>query len=453
MSRRAARFANAEPETGVVVRLNAQGRGVIETDEHTVLVDDALPGEQVRYLRRRRNRRHDEADIVEILRAAPERVTPRCDAFGVCGGCRWQHVSPDAQVASKQARVLELFREQGLAPRELLEPLTGDDWGYRRRARLGAKFVIKRDRVLVGFRERRKPYITDMHGCPVLASPCDRLIEPLATLLDGLAVRERLPQIEVAVADNATALVFRVLDQPGADDLAALRAFAEREDVLIYLQPGGLDTVQALDGTDPVLEYALPDFDVRLRFQPTDFLQVNGPLNRAMVTAVVDRLNPGSGDSVLELFSGIGNFTLPLARRSGAVTAVEGDASLVERAQANAARNGLNNVVCHTADLYGDGLDPAHGPPPAWAARRYELLLLDPPRAGAGAVLALVPGIAPRRIAYVACDPSTLATDARVLVEEQGFALSSLGIMDMFPHTDHVETFALFDRPPAAGAS
>ncbi|MEL7449071.1 MAG: 23S rRNA (uracil(1939)-C(5))-methyltransferase RlmD [Pseudomonadota bacterium] len=442
MSRRAKRFANAEPETGTVVRLDKHGRGVIDAGEHTVLVDDTLPGETVSFLRQRRNRRHDEAALLEVLEPVPGRVTPRCDVFGICGGCRWQHLSAEAQLARKQDGVLGLLRAQGLEPGKVLEPLAAGEWGYRRRARLGAKFVFKRDRVLVGFRERRKPYITDMQSCPVLAPPCDRLIAPLGELVGGLAIRERLPQIEVAVAENATALVFRVLEEPGEDDRAALRAFGERENVQVYLQTGGLDTVAPLDGPLPALEYSLPAFNVTLQFEPVDFLQVNGDLNRRMVSAVVDHLAVGEGDSVLELFSGIGNFTLPLARRARHVTAVEGDSALVARARANAERNGVSNVDFFVDNLYEEA-------DAGWAGSAYDLLLLDPPRAGAGAVLAHLPAVGARRIAYVSCDPATLATDARVLVAEQGYDLTAAGIMDMFPHTAHVESLAVFDRREA----
>jgi 23S rRNA (uracil1939-C5)-methyltransferase len=338
-----------------------------------------------------------------------------------------------------------LFKSQQLSPQTTLAPLTAGNWGYRRRARLGVKFVIKRDRVLVGFRERRKSYITDMQNCPVLSDPCGRLIEPLAELIGGLEIFDRLPQIELAVADNATALVFRVLDEPGAADRAALKAFGERENVLVYLQPGGLDTVAALDGSSPLLEYALPEFDVSLRFEPTDFLQVNGPLNRKMVTNVIEHLGVSKEDSVLELFCGIGNFTLPLARRAGRVTAVEGDSALVARAEANAERNGISNVSFYTANLYDDSEALDAGQHGDWCKTPHDLLLLDPPRAGAGPVLKLVPEIAPRRIVYVSCDPVTLASDASVLVSEHGYRLTAAGIMDMFPHTNHVESLAIFD--------
>ncbi|MCC7200978.1 MAG: 23S rRNA (uracil(1939)-C(5))-methyltransferase RlmD, partial [Gammaproteobacteria bacterium] len=292
---------------------------------------------------------------------------------------------------------------------------------------------------LVGFRERASPYIAEIERCHVLADPVGPLVGALGTLIGGLSIRERVPQIEVAIADETVALVFRVLDAPAAADVASLTAFGVAHGIDIWLQPGGYETVAAL--TPPVrpLTYSLPDFDVTLQFEPCDFVQVNAPLNRLMVARAVSLLDPQPADSVLDLYCGLGNFSLPLARRAASVVGVEGDASLVARARANAERNGLGNVSFHVANLASD----LRGSP--WLERGYDLVLLDPPRAGAAEVLPAVVAARPRRIVYVSCHPGTLARDAGVLVHEHGYRLTAAGAMDMFPHTAHVESIAVFE--------
>jgi 23S rRNA (uracil1939-C5)-methyltransferase len=400
----------------------------------------------------RRHRQHDEGELLEVLRPSPERVAPPCVHFGVCGGCALQHLDPRAQLAAKQRELAESLARVGrVEPRRWLPPLAGPTTGYRRRARLGAKYVPKRGRVLVGFRERAKPYVAALDACAVLAPPLDALIAPLSALLTGLASRQAIPQIEVAVGEDATALVFRVLEPPNAADLAALHAFGEERGLRIHLQPAGMDSVRWLRTPDaawdaaraedePWLHYTLPAHDVRLAFRPTDFVQVNAAVNRALVAQALDELQLGPGQRVLDLFCGLGNFTLPLARRVGEVVGIEGEAGLVARARHNAALNGIGNASFHVADLAApDGGGAA-------LAGRFDRVLLDPPRAGAIEVLPRVAALGAGRIVYVSCHPGTLARDLEALCHVHGYRLEAAGVIDMFPHTTHVESMAVLER-------
>lgn len=430
-------------EIALVGGLTHEGEGVVRGGK-TAFVPGALPGERIRLRRTRRHRRHDDGELLEVLTPSPERVAPRCVHFGVCGGCLLQHLAPAAQLAAKEAELRStLERVARVAPRRWLEPLTGPVWAYRRRARLGAKFVQRKGRVVVGFRERAAPYVADLAGCEVLASPAGALIAPLAALLGGLAIREHVPQIEVAVADNATALVLRVLAEPPEADLALLGEFARRHGVWLYLQPAGLDSVRALEGgrSEP-LHYGLPAFGLELEFSPTDFIQVNGPVNEALVARAVELLGLTPAARVLDLYCGLGNFTLALARRAGSVVGVEGEARLVGRARGNAARNQVSNAEFHQADL---AAAPAAAAP--WLRGAYSHVLLDPPRTGARAMLPTVARLAPRRVLYISCHPGSLARDLMELVHEHGFTFEAAGVVDMFAHTAHVESLALLERP------
>lgn len=431
------------PESAEIVALDHDGRGVARIDGKTVFVDGALPGELVLLQRVRRRRRHDEAVVVEVLRPAPERVAPRCAHFGSCGGCSLQHLEPGAQLLAKGRVVAEeLSRIGGVAPQAWLAPLTGPAWGYRRRARLGCKYVNRKERVFVGFRERGSSFLADVRRCEILAAPIGALIEELAALIGSLEIRRRVAQIEVAVGDNATALVLRVLDPPLPEDLLRLREFEARHGIVLYLQPGGLDTVVPLSPPAPPLQYGLQGLPAGIEFAPTDFIQVNGELNRRMVAHAIDLLEPVATDRALDLFCGLGNFSLPLATRVASVTGVEGDAALVARARANAGRNAIGNAEFHAANLAADVSQAS------WARGPFDLVLLDPPRAGAREILASIAACKPRRIVYVSCHAGTLARDAGILVQEHGYRFSLAGIMDMFPHTAHVESIAVFE--PAA---
>jgi 23S rRNA (uracil1939-C5)-methyltransferase len=432
-----ARPVRAE-ETARVEGLTHEGEGVVHAGK-TVFVAGALPGELIRLRRKRQHRQHDEGELLEVLEASPERVTPRCPHFGVCGGCVLQHLAPAAALAAKESELrAALARVARVTPARWLYPLEGPHWGYRRRARLGAKFVRPKQTVVVGFRERSAPYVAQLRACEVLEPRASALIEPLAELLTGLSIRARLPQIEVAVGDDATALVLRVLEPPSCEDQARLAAFASSHRVRLYLQPGGLDSVRELGAAGGLLHYRLSDFDLELEFAPTDFIQVNGPVNESLVKRAMELLGVSAGAVVLDLYCGLGNFSLPLARCAAQVVGVEGDTALVERARGNARRNGLGNAEFHLADLATEP-DPAY----PWMRRAYTHVLLDPPRTGARAMLSAVARLAPQRLLYISCHPGSLARDLGVLVHEHGFTLAAAGVVDMFPHTAHVESLAL----------
>ncbi|MGD2112337.1 MAG: 23S rRNA (uracil(1939)-C(5))-methyltransferase RlmD, partial [Gammaproteobacteria bacterium] len=341
--------------------------------------------------------------------------------------------------AKQQVLLDNLQRIGDVAPETVIPPLTGPVWGYRNKARLGVKYVIKKGRVVVGFRERRAPYVADLSRCEVLHPSVGERIGSLAALLGELDSRARIPQIEVAVSDTVTALVLRHLDPLGESDRARLQAFAGEHHLHLYLQPAGPDSVHALEPADSVLSYRLPEQDVELCFRPGDFTQVNSTINHQMVARVLDMLAPGRTDHVLDLYCGLGNFTLPMARLAGSVTGVEGAAGLVERARGNARRNGLYNVAFHVADL---AADQRHA---AWAGGGYNKVLLDPPRSGAAGVLDVLGNIHPQRLVYVSCHPGSLARDAGTLVRDHSYRLCAAGVMDMFPHTAHVESIALFE--------
>lgn len=415
----------------------------------TSFIDDALPGERVEWSRTKRGRNFDEGRLVKVLRASPDRVEPRCAHFGICGGCSLQHLAPQRQIEFKQKQLIDSLNRIGrVTPGQILAPLQAAVWNYRRRARLAARWVPKKERVVVGFRERATSYIADLRRCEVLTQPLDALLPALSDLLTSLSIRNRVPQIEASVADGAVALVIRVLEPLTAADLERLSAF-ERDTVFegaavqIFLQPGGYETVAPLHAQPmpPPLKYRLPAYDVELQFLPTDFIQVNGPLNELMIERALALLDPGQDDSVLDLFCGLGNFSLPLARRARHVVGVEGEAGLVARARQNAQRNGLDNTEFFTANLAAADLAQS-----LWAPRRYDKVLLDPPRAGAQEVLPVVVASGATRVVYVSCHPGTLARDAGILVNEHGFRLSAAGVMDMFPHTSHVESIAVFER-------
>src|SRR5581483_1030708 len=352
--------------------------------------------------------------LLEVITASASRVDPKCAHFGVCGGCALQHLSPEAQIEAKQAELRENFeRLARVTPAAWLEPMRGPIWNYRRRARLGAKYVIKKGRGVVGFRERAAPYVADVNRCEVLAEPVGGMIAALAGLLGELTIRDRLPQMEVAVADNSVALVLRVLEPPSAGDLEKLRAFAAAHGVRFYLQPGGLESVRELDSDGPPLFYRLARFNLEIEFKPTDFVQINGAINDALVARAVELLDPGPDSTVLDLFCGLGNFTLALAKVAGSVVGIEGEATLVERARHNARRNGIANAEFHVGDLFKEV-----SPGTAWAARKYTHVLLDPPRAGAREILPLVAKLAPRNVVYISCHPGSLARDVGILAHE-----------------------------------
>ncbi len=432
------------PTEAVAARIESlshDGRGVTHVGGKAVFIPGALPDEEVLFTYTRQSRRYDEGQVQEIRTASADRVAPHCPHFGVCGGCSLQHLSPDAQIQAKQQTLLDALKHIGkVEPETVLPPLTAKPWGYRRKARLGVKYVAKKGKVLVGFRERGSNLLSDLTRCEVLHPKVGELLTPLSELIYGLSIREQIPQIEVAMGDADCVLVFRVMASPSAQDRDRLLAFGEQHGIAVYVQEGGVDTVRPLGEQAVELSYALPAFDLNIRFLPTDFTQVNRDINRLMVEHALEMLAPQADDRILELFCGLGNFTLPLARKAAEVVGVEGDAGLVKRARENAATNGIANVRYYTANLY-DSLE--HEP---WLRESFTKALLDPPRTGALEVLHLLPRRGVRRILYISCYPGTLARDAGELVHKHGYRLLSAGVMDMFPHTAHVESIALFER-------
>ncbi len=430
-----------EPVRVMINDLSHDGRGVARVDDKTVFVEGALKGEEVSFLYAEKKRSYDVGVAQEIHKAAPERVAPKCEVFGVCGGCALQHMEAGAQIHAKQEVLLENFERIGkVSPREVLPPLEGPHWGYRRKARMGVRFVTKKGRVLIGFREKRKPYICDMHRCEVLHPTVGERLDELSELIGSLDARDRIAQIEVAVDDTQTALVFRNLDPLSNGDKEKLIAFAKAHSLCFFLQPGGPDSVEPLWPEQIQLSYALPEYNVRFNFTPTGFTQVNTDINRKMVPYAIDMLEVKPDERVLDLFCGIGNFTLPLARRAREVVGVEGLDELVERARENATLNGLENVEFHTADL---AKEVEQLP---WWSQGFDKVLLDPARDGAMEAIPHIAKLGVKRIVYVSCNPATLARDAGLLVNEYGYTLEKAGVMDMFPHTAHVESIALFTK-------
>jgi 23S rRNA (uracil1939-C5)-methyltransferase len=429
------------PEFEVAIEdLSHDGRGVGRRDGKAVFVSGALPGETVRVRQTGRNRNFDEATTLEVLVASPDRVAPRCIHYGTCSGCVLQHLAVPVQIEAKQRVLREnLARIGHVEPARLLPPLADAAWGYRRKGRLSVRFVEKKDRVLVGFRETDPRFVAELTECHTMLPALSARLPALAALVGALDAKRAIAQIEFIAGDGPLALVLRNLEPLGEPDRERLRAFARESGFVLYLQPGGVDTVVPLD-EDALLEFALPAYDLRLAFRPLDFIQVNAPLNQRMIAQAIALLEPQAGDRVLDLFCGLGNFTLPLARYAREVVGVEGDPGLVARARENAARNGLDNVAFHAADLAKD-LSTA-----PWMRAGFDKLLIDPPRAGAAEVLAQLPLAGIRRIVYVSCHPGSLARDAGFLVRERGYRLAAAGAMDMFPHTAHVESIALFEK-------
>jgi len=432
-----------QPESAEIVDMLVDGRGVAKTQGKTVFVHGAIKGEHVEFVRRKKRRNYDEAELTGILQSAPERVAPRCEYFGICGACALQHLDPSHQLELKQSVLLESLQRIGsVRPNRILDPIMGDVWGYRRKARLAVKYVNRKGRVLVGFRERNKPFVADMSSCATLHPAIGERIPDLIELIEGLSIRDRLPQIEAVVGDNGVVMIFRVLSPPSADDMARFSAFRDASGVFVYLQAKGPESIVPLPG-DPQPEelfYTLPDFDIALHFSPQDFLQVHAEVNRKMIEQAIVLLQPDRDKRVLDLFSGLGNFSLPIATRAREVVGIELARGTVERARANAERAGLSNVFFHAADL----TSPAAPADPVW--RDFDLLVLDPPRTGALELMEVIGTIGARRLLYVSCHPGTLARDTQHLVHQLGYDLDAVGVMDMFPHTSHVESMALFRK-------
>ena len=429
--------------TVIIESLDHEGRGIARVEGKTIFIEGALPGEEVTYSVFKKKPSYEMATLRTVVKPSFMRVEPQCRHFGVCGGCSMQHLEPSAQVAVKQ-RVLEdsLWHIGKVRAQVILPAIHGEAWGYRQRARLSVRHVLKRGKVLVGFHEKRSSFVVDMDHCEVLPPHISVLIEPLGKLVEQLSIRGRLPQIEIALGQDVNVLVLRILDPLSPADETLLKEFAERHGVQFWLQPKGPDTARPFHPLDaPALNYTLPEFGIVMPFKPTEFTQVNPVINRLLVRRALSLLDPRPDERIADLFCGLGNFTLPIARSGASVIGVEGSAALVARAKSNAEYNGLaGRAEFRQADLFQTT------PESLAALGHFDKMLIDPPRDGAVELVKALEGQGPRRIVYVSCNPATLARDASVLVHAQGYQLKAAGVANMFPHTAHVESIAWFEK-------
>ena len=427
---------------GKIESLDHEARGIARQEGKAIFVDGALPGERVEYASFRRKSSYELAHLVKVVKPSSARVTPRCEHFGICGGCAMQHMEPSAQLAAKQ-RVLEdsLWHIGRVRPQQILPPIQGEAWAYRQRARLGVRRMPDAS-MLIGFHERRSSYIADIRQCPILPTHVSGLLMPMRALFAALSISRHISQVDVAVGERATALLLRILEPLKRRDEELLREFADQHTVVLYLQTKGPESIQRfypLPG--PRLSYLLPEFDLEFDFRPNDFTQVNHAVNRVMVRRAMSLLAPAPGERIADLFCGLGNFTLPIARSGARVLGVEGSKSLIERGRASALANGLAEFVEYrVANLFECTAESLA------ALGSFDKMLIDPPREGALEVVRSLGPDAPRRIVYVSCNAATLARDAAILVNEKAYRFVAAGAINMFPHTAHVESIALFER-------
>ena len=431
----------------IIVTIHSQshdGRGIVSLNDKITFVQNALPGETVQIQITRKHRRYNEANTLKVISASPSRVTPPCPHTHLCGGCSMQHLATEAQIAFREQTTRELLqRTAHITPRQWLPPLSGPTEGYRRKARLGVRYVHKKEKLLVGFREKQSNYLAEITTCTVLDPRIGTKLPELTALIQNMASYESIPQVEVAAGDTEIALIFRHMQALSEEDLNHLRQFGIKHGFHLYLQPGSPDTVHKLWPEDghPWLHYSLPAYSLEMRFHPTDFTQVNHTANQQMIKQALTLLDLQPHETVLDLFCGLGNFTLPMARFAHSVTGVEGSLEMVKRARENATLNGLKNTAFFLSNL----MKPDPGT--SWLQHAYDCLLLDPPRTGAREILPFVKQIDAKKIIYISCNPATLARDADILVNEYHYELVSAGVVNMFPHTRHIETITLFKKP------
>lgn len=427
-------------KTVVIEKMSHDGRGVARDENKVLFVHGALPEEKVEVIFTKQHRQYDEARCETVLEASPSRVSPRCQYFGQCGGCQLQHVDPIKQIEYKQASLQEQLQQVNVHPQIWLPPLTHSSFGYRQKARLGVRYVDKKAAVLVGFREQNSNKITMMNDCAILDPRVGNAIEALKGLLLSLKGMRDIPQIEMAIGGEEVALVFRHLKPIIEEDIQKLTAFSQQKNFTLYLQPGAPETVHQMwpDPKRHTLEYKLTLQHLRFEFHPLDFIQVNANMNQAMINQALEVFALQKQDRVLDLFCGLGNFSLPLAQCADKVVGVEGAASMVQRAKKNAILNGIKNAEFYSADLDSDWRNQS------WAKETYDKVLLDPPRSGALAIVQNSQQLGAKAILYISCNPATFVRDAAILVHEKGYSLSKCGVMDMFPQTAHVETMGLF---------
>ncbi|MEO8400978.1 MAG: 23S rRNA (uracil(1939)-C(5))-methyltransferase RlmD [Gammaproteobacteria bacterium] len=426
-----------------ITSLSHDGRGIAEINGKTTFVTGALPQEKVTCKISKKHSRYNDAEVIDVITASPDRTTPPCAHFSICGGCSMQHINANAQIILKQQALLDQLKRFGnVVPEQILPPIVGNTVGYRRKARLGVRYVRKKEKLLVGFREKMSNYLADIEQCIVLHPSVGIRLTALSELVRGLSQYEQIPQIEVAVSDQATALVFRHMTDLTTADLAMLVEFGKKYDFQIYLQPNSPARIHKIWPNDQneMLSYFLPDHALEMRFHPLDFTQVNGEVNRLMIKQALQMLDPQSSETVLDLFCGLGNFTLPIARLAKHVVGIEGSIQMVERARENAAHNQISNTEFHAANLMEN---PEQA---SWAKKSYDKILIDPPRTGAKEIIPFISTCQPKRIVYVSCNPATLARDAGELVYNHHYKLKQIGVINMFPHTSHIEAIALFEK-------
>jgi 23S rRNA (uracil1939-C5)-methyltransferase len=437
----------------VIERLSHEGRGIAIDGGKAVFIDGALPKERVEYKITKKSKTYQEGYAVEISDPHAARVSPICPAFLKCGGCSLQHMDPDYQLEIKALHLKEQLLHFGkVTPGCFLPPLRARTQGYRRKARLGVKYVIKKSQLLVGFREKYSHFLAEMTHCPILHPVLSGLLGPLKSLISGLSVFQDIPQIEMAMGDEGVGLVLRHLKPLSPLDQQQCADFAEQYDLILYLQPNPpAPWINISRSQREYLTYCLEDYGLSFEFSPLDFTQVNLGVNCLMVRQALALLDLGPCDTVLDLFCGLGNFTLPIAQSVQNVVGIEGDMKMVERAASNAKRNNLSNAAFYQADLSHE--ITAAGAAQGWGSAGYTKLLLDPPRLGALALLPWIGRLPAKRLVYVSCNPATLARDVGILVHQYGFELASVGILDMFTHTAHVESMALLIRDPCRRGS
>lgn len=432
------------PVTAEIECFSHDGRGIARINGKTTFIQGALPQERVSFVYMQQKKSYDEGRVVDILTSSPQRASPKCDHYLLCGGCSLQHLDEATQIHEKQHLLLDLLKRVGhCEPESILPPLTSESWNYRNKARLSVRYVLKKERTLIGFREKNNPrYITEINHCPILHKKVDAHIPQLRDLIDSFDFPLIITQIEVAAGDEEIALIFRNVEPLTANDEEKLRKFADLYQFIIFLQPGSAETVTRFypAAVDEYLHYNLPDETLRFQFHPTDFTQVNAGLNRLMMNRAMQLLDISKTDVVLDLFCGLGNFSLPIAKRASLVIGIEGSNTMIERAQMNAAANGIINARFHCADLDQENSLAQFVDQP------IDKLLLDPPRSGAWQIVSQMNKLNPSRIVYVSCNPATLARDSDMLVNQHGYRLRAAGVMDMFPHTSHVESIALFEK-------
>jgi 23S rRNA (uracil1939-C5)-methyltransferase len=447
-------FKFNETITTKIDNLSHDGRGIAHINGKITFIENALPNEVVVFRYTHKQSKFDEGVATEIISPMPERVTPRCQHFGICGGCSLQHMDSHTQIQFKQQHLLEQLQHfGGIQPKKILPPIIGPVWQYRHKARLGVKYVAKKDKAMVGFREKHSRYLADLDQCEVLSPPVGTMITNLKLLIQSLDARTQIPQIEVAISNSISpdnysknsgpvALIFRHLTALSATDLSNMVRFAQENTIDLYLQPGGPDSVHLLwpsEGKNQIY-YQFPEFGLELLFHPCDFSQVNPAINQQMIKQAISLLEPKADETILDLFCGFGNFTLPLAKVAKQVVGIEGDSKMVARARSNAQHNQIENAEFFMANLSDE---KSYG---QWSRRFYNKVLLDPPRSGAQATLPFINQCAPERIVYISCNPATLARDAGILAATFHYQLDKVGVLDMFPHTSHVESMAVFEK-------